>query len=481
MQTKIELYEKVTPLAHLGIWERNLATGEIYWNQVVREIYETGADFYPNMEETVSFYVDPSALRTLFNDTVSTGNASIAELQLLTAKNNLKWVKVRMQADIEKSGSTVVYGTIEDVSEQRDLINTLAEREQQFHHAFEFAPIGMALVSITGAWIRVNNVLCVMLGLEEKDLLCKTFQDITHPDDLDIDLMQMHALLNGKTASYNMEKRYFHQNGSIIWVLLSVTLVRDQQNDPLYFVSQIKDITEQKNAETERDKALEIIKAQNSRLLNFAHIVSHNLRSHAGNIQMLTEMIAQEEDIAERESLISMLGINAVHLQETLEHLNAVVDVRAGEKQTLKLLNLLNEIEKVEAILSESLKRTKANVDIQVAPDILVTYDQAYLESILLNLLTNSIKYKKTDHDLKISITAISLNKKTILTVADNGIGINLALHGEKIFGMYNTFHGNDDARGIGLFLVKNQVEAMGGIITVESTPGEGTKFEITI
>jgi PAS domain S-box-containing protein len=337
----------------------------------------------------------------------------------------------------------------------------------------------MALVSTDGGWIRVNQVLCVMLGLEKKDLLNKTFQDITHPDDLDLDLMQMHALLDGKTTFYNMEKRYFHRNGSIIWVLLSVTLVRDPKDDPLYFVSQIKDITEQKKTEMERDKALETIKAQNSRLLNFAHIVSHNLRSHAGNIQMLTEMIAQEEDTAEQENLISMLGINAVSLQQTLEHLNEVVDVRNGEKQTLKSLNLLTEIKKVEAILSESLRQARADIAIQVAPDIQITYNQAYFESILLNLLTNSIKYRRADDQLQISITAMSSNGKTTLAIADNGKGIDLALHGEKLFGMYNTFHGNSDARGIGLFLVKNQVEAMDGIITVESCPGQGTTFEI--
>ncbi|MDB5112585.1 MAG: domain S-box protein [Mucilaginibacter sp.] len=480
MQTKIELYEKVTPLAHLGIWERNLTTGEIYWNQVVREIYETEKNFDPSLNETIAFYVDPPALKTLFDNAISTGNSLTAELQLRTAKNKLKWVKVRMQADIEKKGSTVIYGTIEDISEQRNLLNILAEREQQFHHAFEFAPIGMALVSSTGSWIRVNKMLCDMLGWKKEDFLRKTFQDITHPDDLDLDLKQMHELLEGKTTSYSMEKRYFHQNGRIIWVLLSVTLVRDRQGNPLYFVSQIKDITERKNMEIQRDKALETIKAQNSRLLNFAHIVSHNLRSHAGNIQMLTNMISQEEDTGERESLISMLGINAVNLQETLEHLNEVVDIRAGGKQTLKSLNLLNEIEKAEAIVSESLKQAKADVVILVEPDIEVTYNQAYFESILLNLLTNSIKYRNKDHELKIRITAKSLNDKVILAIEDNGIGINLALHGKKIFGMYNTFNGNKDARGIGLFLVKNQVEAMGGTITVESVPGEGTKFEIT-
>jgi PAS domain S-box-containing protein len=478
MQTKIELYEKVIPIAHLGIWERNLDTGEIYWNQVVSEIYEIEPGFYPNLQETAAFYVDPNALNSLYEQTRLTGNASTVELQLRIAPNKLKWVKIRIHADTENGSN--IYGTIEDISEQKNLINILAEREQQFYHAFEFAPIGMAMVSTTGAWIRVNQVLCFMLGMEKEDLLCKTFQDITHPDDLDLDLAQMHAILDGKTTFYQMEKRYFHKNGSIIWVLLSVTLVRDPQGNPFYFVSQIKDITEQKNMEIERDKALKTVKAQNSRLLNFAYIVSHNLRSYAGNIHMLTDMISREEDNVERENMINMLGVNAMGLQETLEHLNKVVDIQPGEKQTLKSLNLLNEIKKVEAILSESLKQTKADITIQVPPDVEVMYNPAYFESILLNLLTNSVKYRKADSELKIRITAKSLNDRITLTVEDNGKGIDLALYGEKLFGMYNTFHGNADARGVGLFLVKNQVETMGGIITVESTPGQGTKFEIT-
>jgi PAS domain S-box-containing protein len=479
MQTKLDLYQKVTPLAHLGIWEKNLKTGEIFWNAVIREIYEVDPSFTPTLEKSTEFYVDQPAIKRLIKDAVKTADAKSEQFQVRTQKGNLKWIKVRIKANFQDGICTVIYGTIEEITDQVNLINTLAEREAQFHHAFEYAPIGMALVSTAGKWIRVNKMLCQLLGRDEQDLLKQTFQDITHPDDLNIDLVQMHQMLDNQITAYQMDKRYFHTDGSIIWVALSVTLVRDQQKNPLYFVSQIKDITERKHMEQEQIKAMEIISNQNSRLLNFAHIVSHNLRSHTGNIQMLTDMILKEEDAAEKDNLISMLGINAINLQETLGHLNEVIDVNTNSKLNLKRLNLAKEINRTAGILSGSLKQASAHISIRVATEIEIDYDRAYLESILLNLLTNCIKYRDPEKPLDININASEVNLHVILEIQDNGIGIDLNLYGNKLFGMYKTFHGNTDARGIGLFLVRNQVEAMGGNITVESSIGKGTTFRI--
>jgi len=124
-------------------------------------------------------------------------------------------------------------------------------------------------------------------------------------------------------------------------------------------------------------------------------------------------------------------------------------------------------------------RQAGAKVSIVVDKTIEIEYDQAYLESILLNLLTNSIKYRNQQNPLVINITAKDYKDEIILEIQDNGMGIDLDLHGQKLFGMYKTFHGNGDARGIGLFLVKNQIEAMGGNISVESSPGVGTTFKI--
>jgi len=112
----------------------------------------------------------------------------------------------------------------------------LRSSEARFRGAFDFSAIGMSLVSLDGRWLEANPALCQIVGYSEKELLTKTFQEITHPDDLETDLAYVRQILAGEILAYKMEKRYFHKSGHVVWVLLSVSLVRDIQNQPLYFV-----------------------------------------------------------------------------------------------------------------------------------------------------------------------------------------------------------------------------------------------------
>ena len=136
-----------------------------------------------------------------------------------------------------------------------------------FQNAFEFAAIGMALVSTEGKWLRVNRAICEITGYSEAELLKRTFQEITHPDDLDLDLENVRKMLAGEINTYQMEKRYFHKNGSIVWVLLSVSLVRTESGEPLFFIGQIQDITRQKTSEQQLAKAVAEIKRLQEGLL----------------------------------------------------------------------------------------------------------------------------------------------------------------------------------------------------------------------
>jgi PAS domain S-box-containing protein len=124
-----------------------------------------------------------------------------------------------------------------------------------FQNAFKFAAIGMALVSPEGKWLRVNRSVCEITGYGEAELLARTFQDITHPDDLDLDLANVRKMLAGEINTYQMEKRYFHKNGSIVWVLLSVSLVHNRSGAPLFFISQIQDITRRKQSDEQLAEA----------------------------------------------------------------------------------------------------------------------------------------------------------------------------------------------------------------------------------
>ncbi|MGH2896939.1 MAG: PAS domain S-box protein [Solirubrobacteraceae bacterium] len=137
-----------------------------------------------------------------------------------------------------------------DVTDQHRLKVDLEESEARFRETFDEAPIGVALVGPNGRWLEVNRALCEIVGYTEAELLERTFQDITHPDDLDADLAKLGQVLAGEIQTYQMEKRYFHKDGHAIWAKLSVALVRDGQGTPLHFVSHIEDITRAKAAES---------------------------------------------------------------------------------------------------------------------------------------------------------------------------------------------------------------------------------------
>jgi PAS domain S-box-containing protein len=134
-------------------------------------------------------------------------------------------------------------------NERKQIEVALRNSEEQFRNAFENASIGMAIVSLDGHWVKVNPALCPIIGYSSEELLALTFQDITHPDDLDLDLSYVHQLLAGTISHYQMEKRYFHKQGHIIWILLDASLVQDEQGNPLHFIAHIQEITARKEAQ----------------------------------------------------------------------------------------------------------------------------------------------------------------------------------------------------------------------------------------
>ncbi|MFA4867751.1 MAG: PAS domain S-box protein [Pedobacter sp.] len=361
---------------------------------------------------------------------------------------------------------------------KENLNEKLKLSEERFRLAFQHAAIGMAIVSLEGKWLRVNRSLFDILGYRPSELLRLTFQDITHPEDLDKDLNLLNEILERKRDSYQMEKRYFHKEGHIVWVILTVSIVKNSIGEPLHFISQLTDISKVKATEQEIQSMMEVTNDQNRRLLNFAHIVSHNLRSHSGNLSMLLNFIETDTDEESRQQLFKMFRHATSNLQETVGHLNEVVAVNTTI-ENLSRINLKGAINCAIGNVEALLKAADGICRNEVKEDVVIDAVPAYLDSILLNFLTNAIKYRSPDRNLIIVLRAETEGNKVTLSIQDNGMGIDLALNQDKIFGMYKTFHANTDARGIGLFITKNQIEAMGGKVTLESEVNVGTTFTI--
>jgi signal transduction histidine kinase len=186
---------------------------------------------------------------------------------------------------------------------------------------------------------------------------------------------------------------------------------------------------------------------------------------------------AKNED--DRDEMIQLLKKVAANLNETLFNLNNIVNIQTSIDIIVEPLNLNEYVLKTMATQNAQILFRGAKILNKVDNSIEVNYNRAYLESILLNLISNALRYSHPDRKPVISLTCFEENGQLVLRVSDNGIGIDLKKHGDKMFGIYQTFNGNADARGFGLFITKNQIEAMGGKIDVESSVGMGTTFKI--
>jgi PAS domain S-box-containing protein len=323
-----------------------------------------------------------------------------------------------------------------------------------------------------------------VFGYEEDELddEPETIQSLANKEDLEkfLETVQEHIALGGKKP-FSEDLRYYHKNGSIVWVNCTGSILEwdeDQKTAVLAFGCHVN-ITNIKSREETLNNSFQSILEQNNQLQNFAHIVSHNLRSHSNNIHSLINMIQNAESEHEKKEYSEYLLKASNQLKQTVTDLNAIVD--SHKNIEIRDIQIKDFTEDVLSSLISDVKVKEVVLDIDIPQDLSIEYNPAYLESILMNFVTNGIKYKHPSRTPVIKIKAYLENQKVVLEITDNGIGIDLERYGDKLFGMYKTFHGNEDAKGIGLYITRNQIMEMGGRIDVKSVVGEGTTFKVIL
>jgi len=736
-----KLLDLTNQVARVGGWEVDLVRKRARWSKVIKQIYEVPDDYEPRFDIITgegSGFIIHEASRKLIDDAtdeaIKTGKSYNLEIKITTAKGKELWTRVIGHAEFENGVCKRLYGTFQDIDSQKRMREEFEIGEQQFRSAFENATIGMALVSLDGNWMKVNHVMCDMLGYTREELTGLSFQQITHPDDLEHDTGMVTRILAGEINNYQIEKRYIHKDGNVVWALLSVSLVRDNNDLPLHFVSQIENVTKRRSAEMKlreseakyrkifenvqdvfyqtdingmvteispsienysgykRDKiigshvenfyyypedreklieqlksygkvndfqvrlktsanemvytsinahllvddngnlygfegsmrdiserkkaedalkerdalltklseqipgviyqfqffpdgrscfpfassgaidlfeltpeqmkadsepvfkrihqddfpefyrsviasfnnltrwehefrltipgrpvkwlhgssrpelqpdksviwhgyvtditdkklreqelrnAFDLVTEQNNRLINFAYIISHNLRTHSGNFEILVKLLQDAENREEELLLLNHLGKVSDQLSETIMHLNEVVSIQTSISLERTQLNLSTYVEKAISQLKNNSSYRNAVIVNKVAPGLEIKYNPAYIESILFNFLSNGVKYGDPGKQTIIVVSSYAEDGQQVLEIKDNGLGIDLQKYADKLFGMYKTFHEHSDGKGIGLFITKSQVEAMGGKIEVSSKVGHGTTFKI--
>jgi PAS domain S-box-containing protein len=322
--------------------------------------------------------------------------------------------------------------------------------------------------------------------LHNKDVWNRWVSDIEGSDNINADKYSYQKVFEviNKKPDKTFEIEYQRKDKSVFPGLVSRTTIKDTSGSPKGVLVVVSDITQLKRSENDLKNLLNITTEQNKRLFNFAHIVSHNLRSHAGNLTMLLDLMIAENPNDKELEYIPYLKKAASGLMETITHLNKIAVMNANELTDLEEVDLSECVIKNINNLKAQILESNIELEVDVPKGMVVRAVPAYLESIIINLLTNAIKYRSEKRVPLIAVNATIKDDYIIINIEDNGIGIDLEKYGTKIFGLYSTFHDGKkvrDSRGIGLFITKNQVEAMGGKIEVSSIPDIGTRFSVRL
>ncbi|MCX7921903.1 MAG: PAS domain S-box protein [Clostridia bacterium] len=379
-----------------------------------------------------------------------------------------------------------------DICQRGKIQEALRESEDRFRTAFENAAIGMAIVSLEGRFLKVNQSLSDIVGYTEEELLATDFQSITHYEDLSVDLEYIQKLLNSEIRFYHLEKRYLHKDGHVVWILLSVSLVRDYEGNPLYFIAQIQDITKRKLAEEELKKKNEELRAQKIKAIEairlksqFLANMSHELRTPLNSILgFTTRVIKKGGELLPKVQLENLIIVReeGQHLLDLINNLLDYSKMEAGKMQVHpERFNLIKVVDEVNSIVHTLMDGKPLTYERKyyTNEDIYIMSDRIKVKQILINLLSNAIKYSDKG---TVSLFIDKVGDKYCIKVQDEGIGIAL----EDLNSIFDEFRQLDGSytrkaggTGLGLSITKRFVEMLGGSIEVISASGIGSCFTV--
>jgi PAS domain S-box-containing protein len=404
-----------------------------------------------------------------------------AEYRLRTKTGEWRWFHSRdtvFQRD-EKGNVTQIIGVAQDITERKKMEEALKESEQRFRTLQEASFGGIGLHD-KGVIIDCNKGLGVISGYTQEELVGKDGVALLIAPEYRETVLQ--NILSGYEKPYDVEG--IHKDGTRYALEICGKVIPYKGRN--IRVTEFRDITDRKLIEQkilEQNARLQSITAdlqrKNEQLEEFTQIVSHNLRSPMGNITSLLTFMENSSSDEDKAQFIKFLKESAANAMTTLDELNEVLKVKQNKNIEKQDLEFEKVFQQVKSMISAKIAETSAEIhsDFKKAPSI--QYPHIYLESIFLNLLTNALKYSKPNQKPVIHVKTYYNKKDIILEIKDNGLGINMDRHGHQVFKLQKTFHKHPESRGIGLFMIRNQIETMGGEITIKSQENVGTTLII--
>ncbi len=345
-----------------------------------------------------------------------------------------------------------------------------------YKNLFELSQDLIVIAGLDGYFKKINPQWSKKLGYTEKELLSRPYIEFVHPDDKDKTSGMAQQQINGTDVN-QFSNRYIGKQGQIIWLEWSVTTV--DSTGTIFAIARDKTIA--KEQEHEKKLILKELKAKNKQLRDYANITSHNLRSPVANIFTLSNFLKDSRLRKDQQEYANLIQNCAETLNSTLEDLINAIQINQNADLKIRRISLQKTCNEVLSKLNDLITENNARIYTNFNKVAAIEYSETYMYNIFLNLISNSIKYRSTERFPVIHVESKKKDNAIQLIFTDNGSGIDVEKHKNKIFGFRKTFHCNPDAKGFGLFMIKSQIEALNGKIAIHSEPGKGTVFTIDI
>lgn len=417
-------------------------------------------------------------------ETITAGQIWRGEMRNRRKDGSFFWVTATLVPFLNEDGSIRQFvGIRQDITTRKLAETALQKSEANLHTVFDTTATSYILLDEQGQILSHNHAAIKwakkQLGVD--NALNRNIHDLfEEPARSRINQSLMEVLHMHTHISYEIS--YPQPDGTLDWFLVRMYPIHHQGEEVFGVLISINDITQSKLEEAERNKMTSELLFRNRELEQFGYIVSHNLRGPIANITGLTRLLQKTPpDDPNYERASGMLLTATAHLEEIIRDLNQILLVKRALTESKEHVDPEELVELITHTISEQLNNERAVINTDFSQLRKVYTIKSYLHSIFYNLITNSLKYRQNELRPVITISGKEEQQQVFFTFSDNGIGIDLKTNGENIFGLYKRFHGHTEGKGMGLYMVKTQVEGLGGTITVDSRPNRGTTFTVVL
>jgi PAS domain S-box-containing protein len=482
-----ERFEIVSKATSDTIWDWDVKTNSFIWNKGIQGVFgykkdQVGANLQwwfdkIHPEDSLKMSVK------LYSYIAQRSDKWQDEYRFMDANGQYRYVYDRGFLVKDEEGNVVrMIGAMQDVTRQKE--------EEQRLRLLETVIIqnrDTVLITAVGASenaedqiVYVNPAFEKMTGYDQAEVLHQSATFFFKRIQNKRDVKKIADALKKKEA-FTLETLTKRKNNTNYWVNLSLIPITNHENQHTHWISIQRDITEEKEQEKEREQLIKELTQNNSDLKQFSYITSHNLRAPLSNLTGLLNLLDDIEiEDYELKEILQGFSKSTQQLNDTVNDLVNIIIIKDSLAIDKEPIVIRDVFENIFNQLSFLISNLNPIIKLDVDKVNTLFLNRSYFESILLNLTTNALRYCDPSRQLKILVAAKNLGTETQITFKDNGLGIDLKRHRDKVFGLYQRFHDNPDSKGLGLYLVKSQVESMGGSIIIDSEVGVGTTFTIT-